>query len=806
MCIHGVAPMIIQNKLCKNKHQKCVIASFRGQLLWLGVAGCMALSLNAVYAQDVSLIEQEIQKRQEGVILAQELLLKGDSLYKKGKFGDAVDNYSKAFQMIPRGTLTREVKEAAAERYAQAVVEHAKVLSRTGQYEIARKQLENVLSENVAPGDVGAKKMLSKLDDPIRTSPTLTPEHVNNVVAVGQLLRKAESYHLQGQFDEALVAYEEVIKIDAYNKAARRGMSKVIAEITVSADAAKDQRRAAAMQEVAAQWETPVNSRVDIPVGGEVEGDDLLVEDQLTRNNKVKRMIVPEVNFQNATFAQALRVIRALTRELDTEELDPNLKGVNYVTRFGNEEGGFLTKIKNAKFNLDLRNIPMSTVLDHMTSATGTYWKAERHAIVIRPLGSETNELETRTFRVPVGFMDNGTEEKEEDVFDDSQGGLKAKLTAIEYFKKLGVTFPEGAMALYSKHNNTLRVKNTPRSLDSIETFIRAQSLTEKVQVVIKVTMMEVKENDLSELGFDWLLEPIGDKNLYLGGGTQGNSLSPVEALPGSNNGATFQGAPITSGNRSGDSMIGRDGIDAIVGTTSGAASILPPRAPGILQVTGQISDARYQTIIRAVKQRDDKSQIWSPSVVTSPGQRATIFSGQEMIYPEEYEPGEVPNGGLGLATPPTPTSFTTRDVGMTMEVEPTVSDDKQFIDLNVNPTLSSFQGFVNYGSPIQAGLTDPLTGIIVPTVISNNEILMPVFRTIRTNTNVTIQDGATLVIGGLLQEKIVKVDDKTPILGDLPILGRLFRSDGYRSNKVALIIFVKAELVDPTGQPWRQR
>ncbi len=61
-------------------------------------------------------------------------------------------------------------------------------------------------------------------------------------------------------------------------------------------------------------------------------------------------------------------------------------------------------------------------------------------------------------------------------------------------------------------------------------------------------------------------------------------------------------------------------------------------------------------------------------------------------------------------------------------------------------------------------------------------------------------------IIGGLLEERVDIVNDKTPILGNIPMIGRFFQSDALRTTKKAIVIFVKAELVDPTGQPWRKR
>ena len=75
-------------------------------------------------------------------------------------------------------------------------------------------------------------------------------------------------------------------------------------------------------------------------------------------------------------------------------------------------------------------------------------------------------------------------------------------------------------------------------------------------------------------------------------------------------------------------------------------------------------------------------------------------------------------------------------------------------------------------------------------------------FSSRNVTTSIVIWDGQTVVMGGLMRETMVTIDDKIPILGDIPVLGRLFRSKGEKSEKQNLLIFVTARLVDPAGKP----
>ena len=77
-----------------------------------------------------------------------------------------------------------------------------------------------------------------------------------------------------------------------------------------------------------------------------------------------------------------------------------------------------------------------------------------------------------------------------------------------------------------------------------------------------------------------------------------------------------------------------------------------------------------------------------------------------------------------------------------------------------------------------------------------------PIFSIRRINTQVSIWDGQTVAMGGLIREDVQKVNDKVPILGDIPLAGRLFRSNVDQKIKKNLIIFVTARLLDASGQP----
>jgi general secretion pathway protein D len=76
----------------------------------------------------------------------------------------------------------------------------------------------------------------------------------------------------------------------------------------------------------------------------------------------------------------------------------------------------------------------------------------------------------------------------------------------------------------------------------------------------------------------------------------------------------------------------------------------------------------------------------------------------------------------------------------------------------------------------------------------------LPHFRVRQVTTSVIVWDGQTVVLGGLITENVTKMKDQVPILGDLPVLGRLFRSESSQTIKKNLVIFVTPTIIDPAG------
>ena len=359
-------------------------------------------------------------------------------------------------------------------------------------------------------------------------------------------------------------------------------------------------------------------------------------------------------------------------------------------------------------------------------------------------------------------------------------------------------------------------------------------------QVEIEAKFVEISQNNLKELGFDWALGPFalpGSDAVFGSGGTiippgQGSQWPFIN--PGT--GGVVGSDSITSGLRSGsgtgpDAGLSVNSLNALLAQNSGIGG---GAAPGFFALSGVFSNPQFQMVIRALNQKKGVDLMAAPKVTTKSGQKATISIVRDFPYPQEFEPPQIPqstgsgNVSIGgatqeqdpVVTPSFPTDFTTRQLGVSLEVEPQIGPDGYTIDLSLSPEVVDFDGFINYGSPILAPQRNIVAGVVstalnpldvlsanqlyTPTLLTENTINQPIFSVRKVTTSVSIWDGQTVALGGLIREDVQKVNDKVPVLGDIPLAGALFRSEIDQKIKQNLIVFVTARLMDAAGQQLR--
>lgn len=131
-------------------------------------------------------------------------------------------------------------------------------------------------------------------------------------------------------------------------------------------------------------------------------------------------------------------------------------------------------------------------------------------------------------------------------------------------------------------------------------------------------------------------------------------------------------------------------------------------------------------------------------------------------------------------------------ELGPVLDVMPVVLADGYTVNLTLIPTLTEFVGYDNPNEVLTSGAL-PQGTVLVPTVL-------PRFRVRQVVSTVNVWDGQTVVLGGLISENVTSIKDKVPVLGDIPVLGRFFRSESKNTAKKNLMIFVTPTIIDPAG------
>jgi general secretion pathway protein D len=637
-----------------------------------------------------------------------------------------------------------------------------------------------------------------------------------------------------------------ILNVDPYNKAARRMQEAIYNETTAYGRDAYNTARAKMLDEVQRAWEPPV--RPFLQGIGSVEPRDSTPEDSgvAINNRKLDQIILPKIEFRDATVREAIEFLRQESVRRDDTNLGGR-KGINIVLNLDGAGGGptgggidagagaptipgldpqaapdlgaapALVGVDpvNTRITVELTNIPLREALKYVTSLGGLKFKVEPFAVLVVPVSRSIEDLITQRFQVRPTFMTTGvgaapTGSVEDTVAADPTGA--GAPTPRSILESQGVPFPPGATASYDPQTSTLVVKNTQQNIDLIEELVRSQEIQKPRQITIESRFVEVSQNDLKELSFDWLLGQFnigGSAKTFGGGGTPGplrtDSVSSTEFPFTDPSGNVIGRDLVTGGNRTGVGNLGAisaNAIDALLFSTPTGV------APGVFSLAGVFTDPQFQLVIRALDQKKGIDLLSSPKVTTRSGQRAVIEIIREFRYPTEFEAPQIPQevnlvAGPGataipIVAPTTPTTFETRNTGVTLEVEPTVGPDGYTIDLNLIPQVVEFEGFINYGSPINA--VDIVRDRAI--AVTENVINQPIFSTRKVQTSVTIWDGQTVVLGGLMREDVQKIEDKVPVLGDIPLIGRAFRSSVDQHLKRNLIIFVTATLIDPAGQP----
>ena len=801
----------------------------------------------------VAISEREILKRQEEAKQAEQLIAIARRDLSDKNLEGAYSNYLQALQITRSGVATQKQRSALISEFSKTGIDYANWLISNGRYQDAENTAKTILSPEFNPTYKPAMQMLANLEQPGYYNRTTTPAFASKREEVKTLLSQAEGYYATGRNDLALKRYEQVLNLDPYSTAARNGMEMVNKQRKTYYESAYNETRSRMLWLTDRAWERSVRKMT--PTGRDTDGSSFgtntAAGSKDAINNKLNKIIIDKMDLEDASIREVVDFLKQKSRQLDNSTDDPKKKGVNIVLKLASQtppnaptddqsaetppaEAGVT---EDTKISIALKNVPLIEAVRYLTELADLKYKIEPFAVSIIPLTENTEELVTKEYRVPPGFIPASAGESVPSgplpggqAAGDANTRITGRRNATQYFTEQGVPFPTGAFAQYIASGSKLIVRNTQAAVDLIDTIVEGATGVAPTQVEIESKFVEISQNNLNELGFDWMLGPFSiGGGVYGDGGTRAGaqelSSQYYANYPFGNVGAN----PLTAGNRNGigtsyNSAITANSINALLGGIPQGTNVA---SPGVFGIAGVFTNPQFQMVIRALSQQKGVDLMSAPKVTTKSGIKATIKVIREFPYPTEFSPPQVPPPATsqqgaqaavgivttsGLVTPSSPSAFEKRDLGVSLEVEPQVGADNYTIDLSLSPEVVEFEGFVNYGSPINGPRYNPLQisisnpSGITPFVITPNIINQPIFSVRKVTTSVSIWDGQTVALGGLIREDVQKVNDKVPILGDMPLAGRLFRSNVDQKIKKNLIVFVTARLMNAEGQPLLQQ
>jgi general secretion pathway protein D len=763
-------------------------------------------------------IEKETAKREQSLQPLRKVYETSRKMVADGKSVEACELLVKAYEAVPDSlkdsSLALEVKMTLAKLEASL----AEAASEQNHWpEVRRRSLSSLRYD---PQNAKALVQLQKSEEVLRrgavgneaVNPALTTKFFDRLNSVRTGLEEAQALRETGQLQKAEQRYEDVLESDPFNQVATEGIKKIYEERALIAEKARDLSNLERRREVREAWNN-IYPKSNASSGGiEVSGA-MTASPAYALEKKMQNTVIPQVDFSGADLETIRRALISLSRTYDP---DASNAGVNFVVS---------TDVANPQpVTLRLRQASLAEVVRYISQIAGVKARITDIGVTFGPLVEKRPELNSQNFTVSPSFF-KGDEAKESGSASGIRGGAVAgdggsgsdPMSGQNEQKKLmalGVSFPLGAYAVYNQKTSQLKVVNNQEMLDLIGQLISAAE-EQTLLIQVGVRLVEINQSDLDTITVNSTL-----------GGSGINLLSPVPA-----------GLNSTSGGETPSASTQR-GVNAQLNQIQGVG-LLPNNTlqsflqTGVLAGTNQTSSyalntmdlggtilngMQFRTLIQAVSQKNSANVLANPSIILKRGQKGVIEVTQEFKYVKEYSDpqssirtiqpvGLVGGNNQSVPGPETvigsfPSTISDPEpIGVKMGVKPDVTGDNSRVLLELEPSFVDFEGFINYGTQINSSYTKTYFNQTV-TILTNN-IQQPVFiRRDLTLPAVEVSDGYTLLLGGLLREDIQKIDEKVPIIGDIPIFGRAFQGKTEQAIKKNTLIFVTPRILDVSGQP----
>jgi len=745
----------------------------------------------------------------------------------------AILMYNQALANLPpRPDMEPVIAEARKGRGAAYYLQ-ALSLERMEDYEKAKIAAESAVKDGYVRAEETVSRIKSKIDAP----PTVAPpsathrwreeDYQKTQSQVKEFLKRGREAYLTGEYDRAILAFESVLARDPENKEATRLMNSAANKQYDRSSMELNATAARMVATVRDTWNPRHYGLHETPIEAQTGGTTKVTGDEEAKRaavlDKMSKIRIPEVDFRQANIRDVVKFLFEQSVEFDPAPNPADRKGVTIILKLDGDSGTTAAAPVETGGGFDFGapvaaapgaanetlvtfsalDITLKDALDYSVDIAKLKYLIRGSAVMVMPANEAGGKIEHRMYDVlpsaitrlrelSTAVTSGGSNARRGGGNDfivmegSSNAGSGEEVDLKEFFKEMGVEWPNKSQIKFVSGLGKLVVANT---LENLTVFEKVLSILNVVpyQIEIEARFIEVAQTDVDSLGLEWLLNDnweIAQKK-----GSDGTPLGSRERIEMTANSGT---GGFTAGNR--------------FLSSAGVGVNASKMTDTVASISGVLTNPELTLVLHALEQSGHTDLLSAPKITTQSGQAATIKVVTEYIYPTEFETSGIGgnnnttttgnnNGGGVVGAVVTPSEFATREVGVILEVTPEVSPEGQMISLSLSPEVVSEPTWRNYGSSYTS--YDPQGNPVVQQL--NME--QPFFHTRKLTTNLLIYNGATVVMGGMITEVRNMVDDQVPLLGDVPLIGRLFRSKYESSEKRNLLIFVTARLVDPSGR-----
>jgi len=348
--------------------------------------------------------------------------------------------------------------------------------------------------------------------------------------------------------------------------------------------------------------------------------------------------------------------------------------------------------------------------------------------------------------------------------------------TIKEYLQQV-LPSQEGRKIVLDETTGLLTVTDTPSNHKLIMKLIEVWDVGPQ-QVRIEARFVEIEEKALHEVGVEWLAEKTGDY-IYYGEGPLRSAARSASNTPAEQP-ANYQNI------EPGSSVVGEYNYSTsrAIPPWSGSEMGAPQEFGGLGLWVGDtnVDGTKLFAYLKALEGQDKANLLSAPTITTLSGQMANIELANVIPYACGYEQTDTGTGAYGYYET---YEIEEKKTGIFLEVTPTVSRGQKMITLELHPSVSeiSYQVAITNSSEFPSYLG------------------WPVVETRSTQTSVIVRSGQTIAIGGLIRDDESTTKRKVPIIGNIPLLGNLFKWEHTSRTKRNLVIFLTATIITPEGE-----